>query len=240
MARQAQPRVGADTDINIRAAVAEGIATLLFVFMGAGTVVVSGVLDKGDLSSARLVAIAIAHGLGILIAVASTAKISGGYINPAVTVAGFLTGKLGLRKAASYIAAQLIGAIVAAVLIGVVVPGGFDTNLGSHGLGTGVSVGAGLVAEIVGTFALVWVVFAVAIDPKGLNNIAPIAVGLTILLIHLFLVPLTGASVNPARSLGPALVSGTWANHWIYWIGPLIGGSLAGLVYEYVYMNRRD
>jgi glycerol uptake facilitator-like aquaporin len=80
----------------------------------------------------------------------------------------------------------------------------------------------------------------VAIDPKGLNNIAPIAVGLTILLIHLFLVPLTGASVNPARSLGPALVSGTWANHWIYWIGPLIGGSLAGLVYEYVYMNRRD
>lgn len=236
MARQV--RVGAETAIDARAATAEGVATLLFVFMGAGTVAVSGMLDKDTLGSARLVAIALAHGLGILIGVAATAKISGGHLNPAVTVAAVLAGKMGLRRGGTYIAAQLVGAIVGALLIMAVVPDASEGTLGSHGVVPGVGAGSALVAEIIGTFALVWVVFAVAIDPKGLNNIAPIAVGLTVLLIHLFLVPLTGAGVNPARSFGPALVSGTWADHWIYWVGPIVGGSAAGLLYEWVFMNR--
>ena len=238
MARQA--RVGVETAIDVRAAAAEGIATLLFVFMGAGAVVVSGMLDNNTLGSARLVAIALAHGLGIVIGVAAAAKISGGHLNPAVTVAAFLTGKLGLRRAGTYIAAQLIGAVVGALLIKWVAPGPAEGTLGSHAIGAGVGAGSALIAEIVGTFALVWVVFAVAIDPKGLNNIAPIAVGLTVLIIHLFLVPLTGAGVNPARSFGPALVSWTWGGHWVYWIGPLIGGSAAGLLYEWVFMNRNE
>lgn len=236
MVRQAQ--ASAETAIDVRAALAEGLATLLFVFMGAGTVAVSGMIDNGALGSARLVAIAIAHGLGILIGVAATAKISGGHLNPAVTIAAVLAGKIGLRRAGTYIAAQLAGAIIGAVLIKVVVPGPFEGTLGSHAVGAGVGAGSALVAEIAGTFALVWVVFAVAIDPRGLNNIAPIAVGLTILLIHLFLVPLTGASVNPARSFGPALISMTWADHWVYWVGPIVGGSVAGLLYEWFFMNR--
>ncbi|MBM3946746.1 MAG: aquaporin [SAR202 cluster bacterium] len=236
MTREA--RASAETAVDVRAALAEGLATLLFVFMGAGTVAVSGMIDNGALSSARLVAIAMAHGIAILIGVAAAAKLSGGHLNPAVTIAACLAGKIGLRRAGTYIAAQLAGAIIGAVLIKVVVPDPFEGTLGSHAVGAGVGVGAALVAEIVGTFALVWVVFAVAIDPKGLNTIAPIAVGLTILLIHLFLVPLTGAGVNPARSFGPALISMTWADHWVYWVGPIVGGSLAGLMYEWVFMNR--
>lgn len=236
MARQV--RVGAETAIDVRAAAAEGIATLLFVFMGAGTVVVSGMLDKDTLGSARLVAIALAHGLGILIGVASTAKISGGYLNPAVTVAAFLTGKLGLRRAGTYIAAQLIGAVVGALLIKWVAPGPVEGTLGSYAVGTGVGAGSALLAEIVMTFAFVWVVFAVAVDPKGPNNIAPIAIGLAFMLIYVFAFPLTGGGVNPALSFGPALVSWTWGSHWVYWVGPLIGGSAAGIIYQNFFMNR--
>jgi aquaporin TIP len=96
------------------------------------------------------------------------------------------------------------------------------------------------VAEIVLTFALVFVVFATAMDPKGLGHLAPIAIGFTILVDHLVGVPLTGAGMNPARSFGPALVAGVWDNHWIYWVGPLIGGGLAAVVYEFIFLRREE
>jgi glycerol uptake facilitator-like aquaporin len=86
----------------------------------------------------------------------------------------------------------------------------------------------------------VLVVFATAMDPKGRANIAPIAIGLAVLVDHLIGVPLTGASMNPARSFGPSLVANFWDDHWVYWVGPLAGGSLAGLFYYFVYMYRRE
>lgn len=224
----------------LRAAAAEFIATLLFIFLGAGTVVVTGGLIKDGLTSARLVAIALAHGLTIALLVAATAKISGGHINPAVTVAALLTGKINLPKASMYVVAQLVGAIVGALLLTWVIPAPAQGNLGAHGLGAGVTAVGGLVAEIVLTFALVFVIFATALDPKGLGHLAPAAIGLTVLVDHLFGVPVTGASMNPARSFGPALVAGAWDNHWIFWIGPLIGGALAALVYEFVFLRREE
>jgi aquaporin TIP len=224
----------------LRAASAEFIATLLFVFLGAGTVVVTGGLIGEKLTSARLVAIATAHGLAIMLLVSATAKISGGHVNPAVTAAAWVTGKISQARAILYIAAQLLGAVAGALLISMVIPEGAQGNLGSHGLGSKVTAGGGLFTEIILTFALVFVVFATAIDPKGPGTIAPAAIGLTVLVDHLIGVPVTGASMNPARSFGPALVSGSWANHWVYWIGPLIGAILAGLLYERVFLNRRD
>ena len=92
--------------------------------------------------------------------------------------------------------------------------------------------------EIIITFALVFVIFATAVDSGGMGNLAPLAIGLAVLVDHLLAVSVTGASMNPARSFGPALVAGEWANHWIYWIGPLIGGGLAGMVYQFSFMNR--
>ena len=222
-----------------RAAVAEFIATLLFIFLGAGTVVVTGGLIKEGLTSARLVAIAVAHGLAIALLVAATARISGGHINPAVTFATLITGKIDIQKAIAYWITQLLGAVVGAGLLTLVIPASAQGNLGAHSLGAGITPAGGLVAEIVLTFALVFVIFATAVDPKGPGHLAPLAIGFTILVDHLAGVPMTGAGMNPARSFGPALVAGAWGNHWIYWIGPLMGAAIAGWVYQAVFMEKK-
>ena len=226
-------------DKNQKAAVlAEGIGTLIFVFLGAGTVVVTGGLLGEQLTAARLMAIALAHGLAITLLVAATARISGGHLNPAVTLAALVTGKIRISNGAAYIAAQLVGAALGALLVSWVIPVAAHGNLGAHSLGLGISINQGLLAEIILTFVLVFVVFGTAIDPRGPGHLAPIAIGLAVLVDHLFGVPVTGASMNPARSFGPALVAGVWAGHWIYWIGPLIGGVLAGLAYQFLFRPR--
>ncbi|GBD11888.1 Aquaporin Z 2 [bacterium HR23] len=102
------------------------------------------------------------------------------------------------------------------------------------------STGGGLLAEAVFTFALAFVVYATALDPRGPKAIAPFAIGVTVLVDALVGVPLTGASMNPARSLGPAVAGGVWADHWVYWVGPIVGASLAGLVYETFFMRRGE
>ena len=104
----------------------------------------------------------------------------------------------------------------------------------------GVGWGPGLLAEIILTFILVLVVFATAIDQKGLVHLAPFSIGFVVLVDYLIGVPLTGASMNPARSLGSALISGGWANHWVYWAGPLIGGALAAVFYHCVFIKGRQ
>lgn len=221
-----------------RAAFVEFIAVLLFVFLGAGSVIVSGGLPNGELDPARLVAIALAHGLGIAVLVYATANISGGHINPAVTFAAVLTGNMAASRGLMYLLAQLAGAAVGALLLLATIPDAADTNLGAHALGPDVSISMGLIMEIVVTFALVFVVFATAVDPRGMGALAPLAIGLTVLVDHLVAVPITGASMNPARSFGPAIVSWEWSNHWIYWAGPLLGAGLAGSVYRLAFINR--
>ena len=229
-----------------QAVFAELIATLLFVFLGAGTVVVvTGVIGanpgfRGD--PAALVAIALAHGLAIVLLVAGTAKLSGGHINPAVTFGAVITGRMKLSTGMLYVVAQLVGAVIGALLLEAAVAGEFEGNLGAHGPVSEVldGDGAGVLVEAVLTFVLVFTVFATAMDPRGRANLAPIAIGLAVLVDHLAGVPLTGASMNPARSFGPALVADFWDDHWVYWLGPLIGGGLAALVYYFTFMWRRE
>ncbi len=221
-----------------RTTFAEFIATLLFVFLGAGSVVITGNLTSGELTATRLVTIALAHGLAIILLVFATAHISGGHINPAVTFAAMLTKKISAARGMMFVLAQLVGAVVGALLLLITIPDAADTNLGAHALGPGVSIGMGLLMEIVITFALVFVIFATAIDSGGMGNLAPIAIGLAVIVDHLVAVPITGASMNPARSFGPALVAGEWVDHWIYWVAPLLGGAIAGLVYQFVFINR--
>ena len=225
-----------------RASIAEFIAVFCFVFLGAGAVVSSEIFigDEGTVTAGRLVAIALAHGLAIAIMVAATARISGGHVNPAVTFSAVITRKIGATKGGMYIVAQLLGAALAALLLKAVIPDALEGGLGSHALGAGISAGAGLVTEIVLTFVLVFVIFATAVDSRGPGHLAPFAIGIAVLVIHLMGVPLTGASVNPARTFGPALAAGAWADHWIYWIGPLIGGAIAALVYENVFVKERS
>jgi aquaporin TIP len=224
-----------------RAVLAEFMAVLLFVFIGAGAVVaVVGVLGRSPADDiGALVAIAFAHGLAIAVLVAATARISGGHINPAVTFSMVVTGRMKAGPGVLYVAAQLGGAVVGALLLDAVLVSEVEGNLGAHALNDSAlsSNVAGLIVEIILTFAFVFTVFAVAVDPRGPANLAPIAIGLAILIDHFVGVPLTGASMNPARSFGPALVANEWDDHWVYWIGPLAGGALAGLIYYFVYLT---
>jgi aquaporin TIP len=236
---------------TFRAVFAEFIATLLFVFLGAGAVVmVTGALPLsggGDVTGvitvdpgSALIAIAITHGLAIAALVAATARISGGHVNPAVTFAAVVTGRMKAGPGVLYVAAQLIGAVLGALLLDWVVTDQVAGNLGAHGINEAAlqSTGAGVVVEAILTFVLVFTVFAVAVDPRGPANLAPIAIGLAVLVDHFVGVPLTGASMNPARSFGPALVANEWDDQWVYWVGPLLGGALAGLVYYFLYLKR--
>jgi MIP family channel proteins len=218
-----------------RDALAEFFATGLFIFIGAGAVVASGIASGGDLDTGRLVAIALAHGLAIALLVYATGHLSGGHLNPAVTLAAVVSRKIGPVKGAMYVVSQLAGAILAALLLLYVMPDAAEGNLGSHALGTGMSIGMGFTMELVLTFLLVFVVFSAAMDKRGPGVLGPLAVGLAVLVIHLVAVPLTGAGVNPARSLGPALASGSWADHWVYWLAPLAGGVLAAGVYQTIF-----
>ena len=221
-----------------RSTFAEFIATLLFVFVGAGSVVVTSRLTGGDLDAARLIAIALGHGLAITLLVYATANLSGGHINPAVTFAAALTRKITTTKASMYIAAQLTGAAIGALLLKLSLPEVLEGNLGAHALGSDITIGMGVLIEIMITFLLVFVIFATALDKEGMGRLAPLAIGLTVLVGHLVAVPLTGASMNPARSFGPAIVEGVWADHWLYWAAPLIGGGIASLVYQVVFFGR--
>jgi MIP family channel proteins len=228
------------TSLKWRPTLAEGIATFFFVFVGAGSVVVTGNLTGGTLDTGRLVAIALAHGLAIALLVSAIGHLSGGHINPAVTFAAIITKRIEAAQGALYIVAQLVGAVLGALLIGALIPetlgGGLgDGGLGSHALAPEVSVAQGVGIEIVLTAVLVFVVFGAAMDKRGVGVVAPLAIGLAVMVDHFVGVPLTGASMNPARTLGPALAANAWADHWVYWVGPLIGAGIAGLLYHNVF-----
>jgi len=220
---------------SLKAYLAEFISTLLFVFAGVGSAIAYNKLTaNAALDPAGLVAVAVCHGLALFVAVAVGANISGGHVNPAVTFGLAVGGQITILTGIFYWVAQLVGAIVGAFLIKFVT--GFETP--THSLSVGVGAVEGVVMEIIITFGLVYTVYATAADPKkgSLGTIAPIAIGLIVGANILAAGPFSGGSMNPARSFGPAVASGNFTNNWIYWVGPLIGGGLAGLVYNYAFM----
>ncbi|CAA6666014.1 unnamed protein product [Spirodela intermedia] len=222
---------------SIKAYIAEFISTLLFVFAGVGSAIAYGKLTSdAALDPAGLVAVAVTHGFALFVAVAVGANISGGHVNPAVTFGLALGGQITILTGIFYWVAQLVGAIVASLLLKLVTGG---LAIPTHSLGSGVGALEGVVLEIVITFGLVYTVYATAVDPKkgSVGTIAPIAIGFIVGANILAAGPFSGGSMNPARSFGPAVVSGDFSGHWIYWVGPLIGGGLAGLVYTYAYLS---
>ncbi|XP_055807823.1 aquaporin TIP1-1-like [Solanum dulcamara] len=223
---------------SLKAALAEFISTLIFVFAGSGSGVAFSKLTGGGANTpAGLIAAAIAHGFGLFVAVSVGANISGGHVNPAVTFGAFVGGNITLLRGLLYWIAQLLGSVVACLLLKFTTGG---MEIGAFSLSDGVGVGNALVLEIVMTFGLVYTVYATAVDPKkgSLGTIAPIAIGFIVGANILAGGAFDGASMNPAVSFGPAVVSWSWNNHWIYWAGPLIGGGLAGLVYEFFFINQ--
>lgn len=217
----------------LKPCVAETIGTFALCFIGAGAICIAQLME-GKVTNAGLVGIALAHGCVLAVMISAMGHISGGHFNPAVTVGALVGGKISGPMAGAYVAAQLVGGVLAGFLLLGVFPESVwkPVNLGTPGLGSGVSMGTGILVELVLTFFLVMVVYGTAIDERGTwKAIGGFGIGFTVLCDILMGGPLTGASMNPARTFGPGLAAGYWDNHIVYWIGPLLGGSLAGLLY---------
>ena len=210
-----------------RRCAAEGFAAFALVTAGCGAIVTNAQYGQ----TLGTVGIALVFGLVIMVMVYATGHLSGAHINPAVTLAFTLTRHFSLREAAAYIAAQLAGATAAALLLLAVWtdrPASLGATLPSVG------VGSALVYEAVLSAFLMFVIMAVATDTRAAGAAAAIAIGGTIGLDALFGGPVTGASMNPARSFGPALVSGEWRDFWVYVVGPVAGAAIGALAYQLI------
>uniref|UniRef100_A0A8B9LQ19 Aquaporin-4 n=1 Tax=Astyanax mexicanus TaxID=7994 RepID=A0A8B9LQ19_ASTMX len=223
-----------------RAVSGEFLATLIFVLLSLGSTInwASGTENPPP---ADLVLISLCFGLSIATMVQCFGHISGGHINPAVTAAMVVTRKMSLAKALFYILAQCLGAIVGAGLLFLVTPSAVRGGMGVTTVNPRISVGHALVVELLITFELIFTVFSTCDHKRSdLKGSASLAIGIAVLIGHLFAIPYTGASMNPARSFGPAVVTWSWESHWVYWVGPILGGVLAAALYEYLYCPDPD
>jgi MIP family channel proteins len=214
---------------NLKAALAELIGTFTLVFIGAGAGALAGTSGGG------IVAVALAHGVALMVIVYAWGAVSGAHVNPAVTFGLALTGKMDWRKAVYYWIAQFAGAALAAYLLAYLV-----------GAGTGLGATTGsltsdpiktIVVEAVLTFFLVAAVFGSAVSGRN-GNAAGLAIGFVLAMDILMGGALTGASMNPARTFGPALATGNLSYLWMYLVGPLAGAALAALLYERVFLKK--
>ena len=211
----------------VRRALAEALAAFALVFAGCGAIVANDVYG-GELGA---VGVALSFGLVIMVMVYATGHLSGAHINPAVTLAFTLTRHFPGRDGAAYITGQLAGAAAGAFLLLAVWP---DQPAGLGATSPSVGAGSALVYEAALTAFLMFVIMAVATDTRAVGAAAAIAIGGTIALDALVGGPVTGASMNPARSFGPALAAGEWVDFWIYVVGPVVGAALGALAYQLV------
>jgi aquaporin Z len=217
---------------------AELLGTFVLVFIGTGSAVVAG-------KYIGFLGIALAFGISVLVMVYAIGQISGCHINPAITIAMLVNGKIPAKDAVIYIIVQCIGAIIASVLLLTIMTGfpGYDlaTNgLGQNGYGTaspaGYSLASGFIAEVVLTFIFLMVIFG-ATSKNAPAGFAGIPIGFALAIIHMVGIPITGTSVNPARSLGPALVVGgtALAQLWMFILAPVIGAVIAAVAWKYLF-----
>ena len=226
--------------VNPRNWLAEGIATFCLVFFGPLSVILAAVAFGTGLSIEGIIMISLAHGSAIGLMVYAFGHISGAHINPAVTIPMIITKKISPADGAGYIALQLIGGIIAAFALVAILPDlGQAVNFGTQAPGDLINGDpmSALWLEMIFTFFLVTIIFLVAVHKKAPAGIHGISIGGMVFLLHLVGVPLTGASMNPARTLGPAIASGFWEFHWVYWVGPIIGGIIAGLIMNYIFVK---
>lgn len=217
-----------------RAAAAELLGSFTIVLFGAGSVVVAGSVGGG------LVGVALATGFAFSAALAATMPLSAGGLNPALTVAFWVAGRLSTPRTMVYAAAQVVGAVLAGVVLrlGVPQPSWSPAALGAPLLAEGVGVGRGVLIEAVATFVLTMVAFALFVDDRVRSaGTGALALGLLLAAATLFAWPLTGAALNPARAIGPEIAGGTWSDWWIYWIGPGAGAVIGAVVYWSVFLR---
>ena len=212
---------------------AEGIGTFLLVFF------ICAVLSVGNAGALQLdiAGLGLLHALTLGVLVYALAASSGAHFNPAVTVGQLAIGQIRSRDAAAYIVFQLVGGVFAALLVMLLFhDAGASANYGATAIDANVVDGGspwlGLIAEAAGTFMLMWAVMAVAVNPRGEKHFAGLVIGGALGLAVMVVGPATGAGLNPARWLGPALASGTYPDFWIFLLGPVVGATLAALAYR--------
>jgi len=216
------------------ALVAELLGTMLLVLVACGSCLVP---------DTNTVQISLCFGLSVASIVWAIANVSGGHINPAVTIGFMAARRISVVRFILYIVFQCAGALIGAGLLRGLTPDSLHATLGTSGPSIKdaqgefiVSQGQAFGIELFLGFVLVFVVFGTCDgNRKDLSGSGPLAIGLSIAMCHLWAVPLTGSGMNPARVFGPAVVSGSWTYHWVYWIGPLIGGVAAGFLYDFFF-----
>ncbi|MBX3139297.1 MAG: aquaporin [Trueperaceae bacterium] len=210
--------------MNIKPLVAEFVGTFTLIFAGVGAIAIG----------ADLVGVALAHGIALAVMITAVAAVSGGHLNPAVTIGLWAAGKFPAGKILGYLVAQVAGAFVAAILIKLCLPAETAVaGTGTPALAPGVGVGAAILLEAVLTFFLVFTVLGTAVDKRA-PKLGGFLIGLSVTMGILVAGPITGAALNPARHLGPALLAGGafLGQFWLYWLGPVLGGIVAGAVYK--------
>ena len=233
--------------VNPRAWFAEAIATYALVFFGPLSVILSVVAFGDGLTIESILMISLGHGVVIALMVYAFGHVSGAHINPAVTIPMMITKKISVADGIGYIIFQVIGAIIATLSLMAILPEiGKPVLWGGHGGPSELlnhSIMSGFVVEVILTFFLVLVIFMTVVHKKAPKSIYGASIGGMVFLLHLVGVPLTGASMNPARSLAPAVATGDAGLleiQWLYWVAPIIGGIIAGVVMNYVFINKDE
>jgi len=220
---------------------AELVGTMVLVLMGCGSAVFAGhTVGAVAAGGVGTLGVAFAFGLSVVAMAYTIGNISGCHINPAITFGVFLSGRMSGKDAVWYMVSQIIGAIIgSAIIFALVQAGGHagPTATGANGIQPGISMVEGFIAEVVFTFVFVLVVLGSTDSKKGAGNFAGLAIGLTLVLIHIVCIPITGTSVNPARSIGPAIFDifegGTaFSQLWIFIVAPLIGAALSAVCWK--------
>lgn len=218
---------------SLRHFVAEFVGTFALVFVGGASIIAA----QATRMESGLIAVAFAHGIILAVCVSALMRISG-HFNPAVTIGFLAARRIEAMMAGVYIAAQIIGAILAAYALKMLLPEtlAMAARLGGQSVALETSAGQAIALEAIAAFFLTFVIFGTAVDPKA-PKIGGLAIGLTLTAGILAIGPFTGGSLNPARSFGPAVASGIFEGQAVYWIGPIVGAVAAALLYEMLFIR---
>jgi MIP family channel proteins len=223
---------------------AELIGTYLLVFLGAGSVITFASTLGFESPSASLFAIGFTFAVAIAVAIYTLGHVSGCHINPAVTVGLAVIKRFPLNEVVPYIAAQLAGAVLASAThlaiygVGVAQKVSFGVTLPGAIIGNSAPIAC--LNEIVMTFMLMWAIMGIAVSGKSAPGWAGWGIGLIVGALIWWGGPISGTSLNPARTFGPAIMSGVWTAHWVYWVGPIIGAVIAAVIYEYIFIREKS
>ncbi|KAI8618148.1 aquaporin-1 [Chytriomyces sp. MP71] len=229
------------TKLSIRAAT-EFLGMFIFIFLSLGGVQSALKTHAAELSinpTLAFIEISMCFGFGLATAIFFSYRISGGALNPAVNFGLFVAGAMDAATALAYTVAQLAGATAACWIVSLI----FNNNdfKGANQLFAGVTIAQGFFLEVILTFGLVITVLFLAVEKSKITFYAPMMIGVYVFVAHLLAIPYTNTSINPARSFGASIVTGIWKDHWIFWVAPLVGGALAGLVHRlYKFVEYED